>query len=229
MDSEYFSLQRLWTALPKVLEYLPTTLLLVVISIAIGTVLGLLLAFIRIRRVPVADQIATVFISFVRGTPEIVLLFIVFYGLPLLVADAFGIDINGVDPFVFAVIALGINQAAFLAELFRGALESVPSGQYEAAYAAGLTGVQTFFRIIIPQAIRAVLPSFSLMFVGLFQTTVLASAIGVMDVMGRADALGTATSHALEPLTAAAIIFIVISTLMEWLFKRLNARVAFGR
>lgn len=229
MGTEYFSLQRLWSALPKVIAYLPTTLLLVVVSIAIGTVLGLLLAFIRIRRIPVADQIATVLISFVRGTPEIVLLFIVFYGLPLLVADLFGIDINGIDPFVFAVIALGLNQAAFLAELFRGALESVPAGQYEAGYAAGLTGVQTFFRIIIPQAIRAVLPSFSLMFVGLFQTTVLASAIGVMDVMGRADAIGTATSHALEPLTAAAIVFIVISTVMEWLFRRLNARVAFGR
>lgn len=229
MGGEYFSLQRLWTALPKVLEYLPTTLLLVVVSIATGTVLGLLLAFIRIRRVPVADQIATVLISFVRGTPEIVLLFIVFYGLPLLVADVFGIDINGVAPFVFAVIALGVNQAAFLAELFRGALESVPVGQYEAGYAAGLTGAQTFFHIIVPQAIRAVLPSFSLMFVGLFQTTVLASAIGVMDVMGRADALGTAASHSLEPLTAAAIIFIVISTVMEWLFRRLNAAVAFGR
>ena len=226
---DFFSLQRLWSALPRVLAYLPTTLMLVVVSIAIGTVLGLLLAFIRIRRIPVADQIATVIISFVRGTPEIVLLFIVFYGLPLLVADTTGVDINGIDPFVFAVVALGINQAAFLAELFRGALEAVPAGQYEAAYAAGLTGSQAFFRIIVPQAVRAVLPSFSLMFVGLFQTTVLASAIGVMDVMGRADALGTATNHTLEPLTAAAIIFIVVSAAMEWLFKRVNARVAFGR
>ena len=202
---------------------------MVLIAIAIGVVLGFLLAFIRIRHIPVADQIARVFISLVRGTPEIVLLFIVYYGLPLLAADIFRLDINGWSPFVFAVIALGVNQAAFCAEMFRGALESVPVGQYEAAYSSGLNEVQTFLHIVLPQAIRVMLPNFSLVFVGLFQTTVLASAIGVMDVMGRAGALGVATMHSLEPLVAAAVIFIVISVLMEHAVSWLNAKLTFGR
>lgn len=227
--TDYFSWSRLVSAFPKVLEYLPDTLMMVAYALAIGIVLGLLLAYVRMFRVPVLNQIAIVFISFIRGTPEIVQLFIVYYGTPILVAALTGVNLDDVPAFYFAVIGLGLNQAGFMAELFRGAFEAVPAGQFEAGYAAGLTWWQTFRRVVVPQAIRAVIPGLGIMTVGLFQTTVLASALGVMDVLGRAIAIGNATSHSLEPYAAAAIIFIVVSLALEWFFRFLDARFSFGR
>ena len=219
---DYFSIQRVTSALPKVAGYLPATLELVAISLIIGVLMGILLAYVRMFRVPVASQIAAVYISFVRAMPEIVLLFIVYYGVPLL-SGAFGVDLSDSQPFAFAAIAFGINQSAFMGELFCGALESIPRGQFEAAYTAGLTVPQTFLRIIVPQAVRLVLPELGVMIVGLFKLTALASAIGVMDVMGRASAIGNASGHSIEAYCAAAIVFIIISSMLElafWLLQR---------
>lgn len=226
---DYFSFSRMVSAFPKILDYLPDTLMMVGYALAIGIILGLVIAYVRVFRIPVLNQIFAVYISFVRGTPEIVQLFIVYYGLPILVKACFNIDLDSVDAFYFAVIALGLNQSAFLAELFRGALESIPSGQYEAGYASGLTWWQTFRRVIVPQAVRLVIPGLGVMTVGLFQTTVLASAMGVMDVLGRAIALGNATSHSIEPYADAAIIFIVVSILLEFAFHVADKKLSFGK
>ncbi|KAB7786539.1 amino acid ABC transporter permease [Bifidobacterium cebidarum] len=226
---DYFTWNGFIHFIPKIAAQLPMTLLIVGGSLAIGVLLGLLLAFVRVFSIPVAKQIAIVFTSFVRGTPEIVQVFIVYYGLPLLVQSITGVDIDALSALYFVIVAFGINTAGYLAELFRGALESVPRGQYEAGEAAGLTRGAIFRRIVIPQAAKFALPGFGVNVVYLFQSTSMAAAVGVMDMMGKAANLGSATGRLLQSYAAAAVLFIIISIVLQWAFTLLDKRVTFGR
>lgn len=177
--SEYFSFGRVIEYFPKLITSFPTTLIIVVAALAVGIVLGIILAFIRIHKIPVLYQLSCVYVSFIRGTPQIIQLFLVYYGMPLLFMNLFGIDLNRVDALLFVIVAYGLNESAFLSEIFRGGLSAIPSGQYEAGYACGLTKIQTFRRVVIPQAARIVLPSVEVGIVLLFQNTSMAASIGV--------------------------------------------------
>lgn len=228
-EVQLFSFGRLENVFPKVLGALPATLLIVVTALAIGGLLGLLIAFVRVHRIPVLDQLAVVYISFVRSTPEIVQLFIVYYGVPLIAQALTGVDLSAVEALYFVLIAFGINQSAYLAELFRGGFEAVPAGQYEAGDAVGLTRFQTFRRVIVPQAVQLIIPGLGITIIALFRNTSIAATLGVADMMGKAGLIGAATYHYLEPYVAATIIFLVISIALELLFRQLNKRVVFGR
>lgn len=201
--------------LPLLLSRLHITLLLVVLATLIGLILGIVIALFRIYRIPVLNQFAIIYISFIRGTPIIVQMFVVFYGFPLLLLNLVGVDINRWDKMNFVIVTYGLNSTAFMAEIIRAAITSVPIGQSEAAYSIGLTRIQTFYRIIAPQSIAIALPNFSTSLVGLLQDTSLAYSLGIIDVMGKVQAIGTRTYHLLEGYIGAAIIFIVLSTLIE--------------
>lgn len=226
---DYFSFSRLITVFPKVLSRFPETLLMVASALTIGIILGIVIAFIRVRKVPVLTPITTVYISFIRSTPEIIQLFLVYFGVPAITESLLHINLDNVDAINYAIIAFGINQSAFLAELFRGGLEAVPRGQYEAAFADGLTVWQTFRRVIIPQAVRIILPGFGIEVIALFQGTSIASTIGVTDMMGKAAALGIATYHSLEAYTSATLVFVVMSIVLELLFRHLSKKYSYER
>ena len=138
---------------PKILSRFPVTLLIVVVSVAGGLVLGFILAAARIFKIPVLKELAALYISFVRGTPILVQLFVVYYGLPLLVAPL-GVDINHWSKLFFVLVTYLLNDGAFMSEIIRSSIESVPKGQLEAAASVGLTTFQTYKRIIIPQAFK---------------------------------------------------------------------------
>mgnify|MGYP002519782644 CR=1 FL=1 len=127
--SEYFSFERVIEYFPKLITSFPTTLIIVVAALAVGIVLGIILAFIRIHKIPVLYQLSCVYVSFIRGTPQIIQLFLVYYGMPLLFMNLFGIDLNRVDALLFVIVAYGLNESAFLSEIFRGGLSAIPSGQ----------------------------------------------------------------------------------------------------
>lgn len=226
--SDYFSLSRVWAVFPKVLSALPTSLLIVGIAMIVGSILAIVLAFIRIYKIRIANSFVKMYISFMRGTPEIIQLFLVYYGLPLFTRDVLGVSLDDEAPLIFVLITFSLNQAAYLAELFRGALEAVDVGQYEAAYASGLTRVQTLRRVVIPQAVNIALPGFGVNLIYMFQSTSLAASIGVMDLVGKAQAIGSITYHSIEPLFCTLIIFVVVSLLIEILFKAVNVRISFG-
>jgi len=217
--NDFFSIERVIKYFPKILSSFPTTLLIVVISMLIGILVGIIIAFIRMNKIPVLYQLSSIFISFNRGTPQIVQLFIVYYGVPLLVESWFGLNINRVDAIYFVLIAYGLNEGAYLSEMFRGALEAIPTGQTEAGLAAGLTKLQTFIRIIVPQAIRIIIPTFAVDLIILFQSTSMAASLGVVDMMGKAGLMSSITKHSIENYTCAGIIFIVISILLDMFFK----------
>lgn len=226
---DFFSLERLIENIPILLRYLPVTFEIVLIATIAGVVLAILLAAARIYQIPIAKWISRGFVSFILGTPILVQMFIIYYGLPLVLWNVFGIDINGWDKLIFVLITYLLNQSAFLAEIFRSAILSVPVGQTEAGYSVGLTGVQTFMRIVLPQAFRVAIPSFSVNLVGLFQDTSLAFMIGIIDIMGKAKLLQTSTQHVLECYIIIAVVFVCISVAIRLVFRALDQKLQYGR
>ena len=222
---EFFSWQRVFENFPRLIAKLPITFEIVVIAFVVGLTFGIILAFVELKRVPVLTQLLDVFISFERGTPLLVQMLVMYYGLPLLLEGLFGIDTRGWEKLTFVIITYTLNQAAFLSQDFRGAILSIPVGQKEAALACGLTPVQTAVRIVLPQSVRVAVPSIGLELIGLFQNTSLVSMVGVIDILGRAQSLGNLTSHTFESYLIVAFVFVVISLLLTALNKAINARL----
>ena len=224
---EFFSWQRVWENFPRLIVYLPVTFKIVVVAFLVGAAFGILISFVEIKKIPVLNQILTVFISFERGTPLIVQMLVMYYGLPLLLEALFDLDTRGWERLTFVIITYTLNQAAFLSQYFRGAILAIPKGQREAGLASGLTPVQTSFRIILPQAIRIAAPSIGLELVGLFQDTSLVCMVGVVDIVGRAQSIGNLTNHTFESYLIVAFIFVVISLSLTALNKYIEGKLAF--
>lgn len=218
---DYFSWERMGSAAIQILPCLWVTVKVVFIADLAGIILGLFISEVRMKRAPVLYQIATVFISFMRGTPLIVQLMLSYYFIPRLLG-IFGINAVRWPKLVFAYIAYGLNQTAFVGEMFRSSIEAIPPGQIEAARSLGFKGLQTYRHVIIPQMIRIVIPAFGNDFVGLFQGTSLVYLLGIMDVLGRAKAVGTFSGHYLEPYLIALIIYVIISLVLNFGFSRLE-------
>jgi L-cystine transport system permease protein len=227
---DFFSLERLIEYFPKILSKFPVSLCIVAVSTAIALVLGTVLALIRIRKIPLLYRLAGMYISFVRGTPILVQLFLVYYGVPLLLIAVFGNDFTrNWNKLIFVFIAYGLNEAGFLAESMRAAILSVPPGQSEAAYMIGLTNGQAFFRIVFPQAFRVLLPGLGAMIVGMLPATALAYLLGVVDMMGMVATISYASRHSLEGYIDAAIIFVVASVILERVLSALIRKLDYGR
>lgn len=227
---ELFSVDRLFENIPKIVPYLSVTFALVVIATVFGTILGIIITFINMKKIPGLHQFFKLFISFMRGTPLLVQLMLVYYGLPILIDNLLGTTINREwGAIIFAYITFSLNQGAFLSAIFYGAITSIPYGQTEASLSVGLNEVQTFKRILFPQMIRVVLPSFGTDLVGLFQNSSLVFLIGVIDIMGRAKSIGAATKHVLEAYLFVTIIYVIISIAIRGLFGYLNKKLDYGK
>ncbi len=226
---DLFSFERLINVFPKILPYLLVTLKIVLIGGVLGSLFGLLVAVIRINKTPVINQVLSVYISFMRGTPMLVQMMLLYYGLPMVLKAATGIDINSWEKLTFVELTFIINEAAFLGEMFRGAIEAVPYEQTEAAYSVGLTGAQAFFRIVLPQATKIVLPAFGTDIVGMFHNTQIAFILGAVDMLGRAKTVGLASGHSLEAYITVAIIYIICSLILRLIFYKLDKLFNYGR
>ena len=160
---------------PKILiNGLTVTLPLTIISFALALVIALITALVQTAKIPVLRQLARFYVWVIRGTPVLVQLFVVFYGLPSL-----GVLI---DPFPAAVACFAINEGAYCAETIRAALESVPAGQMEAGYCVGMTYLQTMRRIVLPQALRTAFPPLFNSLISLLKDTSLAANITVTEM-----------------------------------------------
>lgn len=220
----YFNINLIFQYLPQLLSRLHITLLIVLSATAIGLIFGIILALFRVYNVPVLNQISIIYISFMRGTPILVQMFIVYYGLPMLLIKI-GININRWDKLYFIIITYGLNAAAFKAEMIRAAIVNIPIGQVEAAYSVGMTKLQAFARIIAPQSVIIILPTLGITLVGLLQDTSLAFTLGIIDVMGKVNAIAANTYRSLEGYVSAAIIFFILSILLEQLFSGIEKKL----
>ncbi|MGB8269437.1 MAG: amino acid ABC transporter permease [Priestia megaterium] len=214
-----FDIELIFTSIPQLLSYLHITIWILIASLVIGSILGLFIALPRIYKVPVLSQIAAVYISFMRGTPILIQLFLVFYGIPALL-QLIHIDVSRMAPLVFVIITYSLSTAASFSEMMRGAINSVDKGQTEAAYSIGMSGKQTFTRIVLPQALVVAFPNFGNLVIGSLKDTSLAFTIGVMDMMGRGDTIIAATAHAVEVYIALAIIYYLVAIILEKFFVK---------
>jgi L-cystine transport system permease protein len=222
---DFFRWENALYFLPKVISALPVTLGIVLVATASGLVLGLATALFQVERVPVARRVCRLYVSFIRGTPIIIQMFIVYYGLPFLLLKT-GIDITRAGKIWFVYIAYGVNSGAYFSEIFRSAVLAVPKSQWDAAAAFGLTKAQTYRRLILPQSVLIAIPAFGTMMTGLLQDTSLAFTIGILDVIGRVRALGALTSRILEGYVVAAAVFVALSLALEKFFGFIEKRAA---
>ena len=225
---EFFSWQRVVHNFPILIKKLPVTFEIVAVAFSLGFILALLIATARIKKIPILNQILTVFISFERGTPLLVQILVVYYALPLVLQAFFGIDTRRWDKIIFVDLALILNQGVFLGEVFRGAITSIPKGQKEAAIACGMTEFSAFTKIVLPQAVRVALPATGLNLIGLFQETSLVFMIGVMDIIGRASALGATSGHSLESYLIIAVLFLSINFVLTGITTKISKNLSYG-
>ena len=188
---------------------LKMTIPLTIISFSIALVIGTVTALLQFGKVKVLKDIARLYIWIVRGTPLLIQLFVVFYGLP-----SIGILI---DPFPAAVIVFSINEGAYSAETIRGALESVPKGQIEAGYCIGMNFIQVMWHIVLPQAFRAAFPSLSNNLIAMVKDTSLASNITVVEMFMVTQRIVARTYQPLALYIEVGLIYLMFSTVLTWL------------
>lgn len=227
MTNSFFSWSRLFEYIPLLIKKLPVTFEIVFLSFILGSLLALLLAVTRIKKIPVLSQIIRVFISFERGTPMLVQMLVVYYALPLALEALLDISTRGWNRMTFVIITFILNEGAFLSETYRASIIAIPKGQREAALACGLTGSQTFFKIILPQAIRIAIPPAGLNLIGIFQSTSLVYMIGVLDMLGMANAIGARTGHTIESYLFITLIFVIVNQLLTALFRKIDKNLVF--
>lgn len=205
--------------LPILLQYLPVTLEILFFSIVFGILFGFVAAIPKLLQIPILKQMVTIYISFIRGTPILIQLFLVFYGVPALL-KMIHIDVTRMDAIYFVIITYTFSNAASFAEIFRAAILTIDRGQLEAAYAVGLNRAQAFLRIILPQALRIAFPNMANTMVSSLKDTSLAFSIGVMDMVGRGETLIASTTRALEIYLALSVVYYVIVLFAEKILKR---------
>lgn len=208
--SEYF---------PLFIEGLLWTLLIALLAVIFGVILGSILCFMKKSKFIILRAIANIYIEIVRGTPVLLQVYIVYFGL-----TAFGIKLGA---FTSAIIALSVNSAAYVAEIIRSGIEAVDSGQMEAARSLGMTSKMAMFNIILPQAIKKILPAIGNEFVAVIKESSMASVIGVAEIMYASKIVTGATYRSMEPLMIAAIFYFILTftlgRLMGYLERRLKA------
>ena len=192
-----------WEILPRLVVATGNTLVAAGAGYAIAIVLGLVLALAQRTPSRALTFVVREFVEFIRSTPLILQIFFVFY-----VAPQFGIRLS---PWVSGMIAIGLHYSAYLSEVYRGGIESVAKGQWEAATALNMTALQKYRRIIIPQAIPPALAGMGNYLVGIFKDTPMLSVIGVAELIHTANAIGAEHYRFLEPYTLVGVIFLAIS------------------
>lgn len=224
-----FDASFLLEAAPAVLSALPLTLAMVVFCAPMGWLLGFALAQVRLHRVPVASQLVALFVSMMRSVPEVVLLYVMYYFLPVTIYNmllSMGIEANvaSVPAIAFAMFTFVLNQSAYACEVLRSAVGAIDAEQLEAALACGMTHAQAMRRVVLPQAMVAALPNLNGLLVGLLHGTSLAYFVGVHEIMA-VSVLEANVSYAyLEAYVLTTLVYEVLSFVINRMFRVVEVR-----
>lgn len=206
---------------PQVLLYLPTTLLLAVVSMIFAMILGLVLALLRESKITVLVKVIEFYISLFRGIPSLVQLFIIYFGLPQLFPA-----LSDLTAMSAAIIGFSLKTSAYMAEIFRAALASVDWGQTEAGLSIGMNRSQIYRRIVLPQAMLNALPATGNTFISLIKDTSVAFALGVSELFAEGKMIAAESLRFFETFLVVGLIYwlviLVYSWLQNWLEKKLN-------
>jgi len=194
------------------------TIELTVISVVFGTIFGLFLSLMKISNSSVLKKFSSFYIYVIRGTPLLLQLFAIYYGLPF-----FGINLS---PFLSAVSGMSLNSAAYIAEIIRAGIESIDKGQMEAAKALGMSYYQAMRRIILPQAFKRIIPPMGNEFIALLKDSSLVSSIAMTDLMRAALQMYSNSFRPVEVFLTAGILYLVLTTVFTMLFGRVERRMS---
>ena len=214
---------RLWGILtdsfPKLLKAgIEITIPLTVISFALALIIAVIVALIQYAKIRGLRQLCRFYVWIIRGTPLLVQLYIVFYGLPKV-----GIVI---DAFPAAVVVLGLNEAAYMAETIRGTLEGVSKGQLEAGFCVGMTWPKIMWHVVLPQAMRTAFPALSNSMIAMLKETSMAATITVMEMFRQAQVINGRVYEPLALYAEAAVIYLIFCTILTWLQHRGEKRLS---
>lgn len=203
-------------SIPFVLKGLPYTLVISLASFVIGNFLGIILTSINLREIPIIRTIIKLYLSFLRGTPALVLLFILYFGMPI-----------QLPPIQAAIICFSLTSSAFLAEIYRGAISGIDKGQWEASKALGMSYTLTMKDIIFPQALRIAIPSLGNVAMDIVKGSSLAAMITVPDIFQKAKIVGGREFDYMTMYVLVALIYWGICLVIGWGQKRLEKRFAY--
>ena len=191
-------------SLPLLIVGAGITIQITAISVGLGLIIGMFVGIARICNVKVLRALATVYIDFLRGTPLLVQIFLIYFALPMVVGQR-------VDPFIAAITACGINSGAYIAEIFRAGIQAIDEGQMEAGRSLGMSWVQTMRYIIVPQAFKNVIPPLGNEFIALLKDSSLVSVIGFEELTRRGQLIIARTYASFEIWMAVAIIYLIMT------------------
>lgn len=218
---------------PLFLEGTTQTMIISIIGVIIGFLIGLLMVLMRMSRVKPISWIVRAYIAIVRGTPSMIQVMLIYYllarSLPLPQTQILG---SGLDRIIPGAIALGLNSGAYTAEIFRSGIISIPAGQTEAGLSLGLSQKETMFSIVLPQALRNVLPAMGNEFITLIKESSVLFYIGVQEITAEALGVGGTLYNFIPPLLVAAVIYFILTQamaqLLGWLERRMGAKYELG-
>lgn len=216
-----FDFEYMLGLMPILFKYLGTTMELSCWGMLFSVILSVILANVRIFKIPVLNQLCQLYISFFRGTPLLVQLFLLYYGLPQIFPFLIGLD-----AFSATILGLTLHFAAYMAETIRAAIMSVDRSQMEASLSVGMTTSQSMRRIILPQASRIALPSLMNYFIDMIKSTSLAFTLGVAEIMAKAQMEASSTFKFFEAFLAVALIYwglvVILTQVQTWAESKLN-------
>lgn len=214
-----FNFDLVVNSFPLLLVGAGVTIKITALSVALGVVIGLFVGIARISRIKLLRVLAAIYVDFFRGTPLLVQIFLFYFAVPVITGQR-------IDPYVAAVGSCGINSGAYVAEIVRAGIQSIDEGQMEAGRSLGMTWAQTMRYIIVPQAIKRVIPPLGNEFIALLKDSSLVSVIGFEELTRRGQLIIAKTYGSLEIWFSVAIIYLVmtlsISRLVAYLEKRYN-------
>ncbi|MBN1469635.1 MAG: amino acid ABC transporter permease [Fusobacteriaceae bacterium] len=230
MEQQFLNFEFMGRAIFEIIKFIPVTLNITVVSIIFAFIIALTTALIRINKIPFLNGIVKFYVSFTRGTPLLVQIYLSYYGLPKFL-DYINmrynkeIDIAAVPAILFVYIAFSFNVGAYLSETFRAAILSVEKGQIEGALSLGMTKFQSMIRIVLPQAFVYALPNLGNTIISLIKDTSLAFIISVVEMMGQAKIIGAQGLNFFEVYIVVAFLYWIICILVEKIVSILENRL----
>jgi polar amino acid transport system permease protein len=221
MQESLFNWEFAWQILPELLHAAMTTIAITIAGFAIALVVGLVLALLRRSRLAVLSWPAAAIIEFIRSTPLLIQLYFLFYVLP-----EYGLTMSALTT---GIVGISLHYACYVAEVYRAGLNSVPRGQWEAATAMSLSPWHAYRDVILPQAIRPIVPALGNYLIAMFKDTPVLSAITVVELMLQAKNIGSQTFRYIEPITMAGLFFLIVSLCAAYLVRRIEARLRLPR
>lgn len=215
-----FDFSYMLSVFPKIIEYLPVTLYLAVTSMVLAVLLGFVLALVTFLRIPVLHQIATAIISLFRSIPALVMLFLVYFGLPELFPA-----LTEMGAMTAAILGLGVKESGYLAEIFRAAFNSVDRGQLEAGLAVGMRPWRIYLRYIIPQAAYIAIPATINIFISIIKETSVVFTLGVTEMFGKAKTIAGESFRYFEVYLMVGLIYWGIVVIITWIQNLVERRM----